>query len=120
MEEIRSEVLNIQANLVFFYYPDLEEAEKFYGQLLGFEKVLDYGFAKIFQMSPSTFIGLVDETKGMHDPSEPKSVTLSFATKEIDQWYRYLSDERVPMHRPLSESSRIPIRGFVALDPAGY
>jgi catechol 2,3-dioxygenase-like lactoylglutathione lyase family enzyme len=120
MEEIRSEVLNIQANLVFFYYPDLEEAEKFYGQLLGFEKVLDYGFARIFQMSPSTFIGLVDETKGMHDPSEPKSVTLSFATNEIDQWFRYLSDEHVSMHRPLSESSRIPIRGFVALDPAGY
>jgi len=120
MEKIKSEVLSIQANLVFFYYPDLEEAEKFYRHLLGFEKVLDYGFARIFQMSPSTFIGLVDETKGMHDPSEPKSVTLSFATNEIDQWYRYLSDEHVPIHRPLSDSSRIPIRGFVALDPAGY
>jgi catechol 2,3-dioxygenase-like lactoylglutathione lyase family enzyme len=120
MEEIKSEVLNIQANLVFFYYPDLEEAEKFYGNLLGFEKVLDYGFARIFQLSSSAFIGLVDETKGMHDPSEPKSVTLSFVTNEIDQWFRYLSDERVPMHRPLSESSRIPIKGFVALDPAGY
>lgn len=120
MEEIKSEVLNIQANLVFFYYPDLEEAENFYGNLLGFEKVLDYGFARIFRISPSTFIGLVDETKGMHDHSEPKSVTLSFATNEIDQWYRYLSDERVLMHRPLSDSLRIPIRGFVALDPAGY
>lgn len=120
MEEIKSEVLNIQANLVFFYYPDLEEAENFYGNLLGFEKVLDYGFARIFRISPSTFIGLVDETKGMHDPSEPKSVTLSFATNEIDQWYRYLSDQGVLMHRPLSDSLRIPIRGFVALDPAGY
>jgi catechol 2,3-dioxygenase-like lactoylglutathione lyase family enzyme len=120
MEESVSEALSIQANLVFFYYPDLEEAEKFYGNLLGFEKVLDYGFARIFQMSSSTFIGLVDETKGMHDPSEPKSVTLSFATNEIDQWYRYLTEGGVPMHRPLSDSSRIPIRGFVALDPAGY
>ena len=120
METSQSEALSIQANLVFFYYPDLEEAENFYGNLMGFEKVLDYGFARIFQMSPSTFIGLVDETKGMHDPSEPKSVTLSFATNEIDQWFRYLSDQGVPIHRPLSDSSRIPIRGFVALDPAGY
>jgi len=120
MEEINSEVLHIQANLVFFYYPDLELAENFYGNLMGFEKVLDYGFAKIFRLSPSTFIGLVDETKGMHDPSEPKSVTLSFATNEIDQWYRYLSDQGVPIHRPLSDSSRIPIKGFVVLDPAGY
>jgi catechol 2,3-dioxygenase-like lactoylglutathione lyase family enzyme len=120
MEKDQSNTLSIQANMVFFYYPDLEEAEKFYGHLLGFEKVLDYGFARIFRLSPSTFIGLVDETKGMHNPSEPKSVTLSFATEEIDSWYRYLSGQNVPIHRPLSDSSRIPIRGFVALDPAGY
>jgi predicted enzyme related to lactoylglutathione lyase len=120
MEQSQKEALSIQANLVFFYYPDLGEAEKFYGNLLGFEKVLDYGFARIFRLSPSTFIGLVDESKGMHDPSEPKSVTLSFATNEIDQWYEYLSKQGVQMHRPLSDSSRIPIRGFVALDPAGY
>jgi catechol 2,3-dioxygenase-like lactoylglutathione lyase family enzyme len=120
MEKSQSEALSIQANLVFFYYPDLNEAEKFYGHLMGFEKILDYGFAKIFRLSPSTFIGLVDETRGMHDPSEPKSVTLSFATNEIDRWYQYLTDKEVPIHRPLSGSSRIPIKGFVALDPAGY
>jgi len=120
MEKSQTESLNIQGNMVFFYYPDLEEAEKFYGKLMGFEKVLDYGFARIFQLSPTTFIGLVDETKGMHRPSEPKSVTLSFATNEIDQWFRYLCDQDVTIHRPLSDSSRIPIRGFVALDPAGY
>jgi catechol 2,3-dioxygenase-like lactoylglutathione lyase family enzyme len=120
MEKNLSEALSIQANLVFFYYPDLDEAEKFYGHLMGFEKVLDYGFAKIFRLSPTTFIGLVDETKGMHDLSEPKSVTLSFATNEVDRWYQYLTEQSVPIHRPLSDSSRIPIKGFVALDPAGY
>lgn len=112
--------MDIQANLVFFYYPDLEEAETFYWDILGLEKVLDYGFARIFRVSPSTFVGLVDETKGMHDPSEPKSVTLSFITDEIDRWYDYLTGRGVPIHRPLNDSSRIPIRGFVAQDPAGY
>jgi len=77
MEKSMSDISSIQANLVFFYYPDLREAENFYGDILGLEKVLDYGFARIFRVSPSTFIGLVDETKGMHDPSEPKSVTLA-------------------------------------------
>lgn len=116
----RSEALDIQANLVFFYYPDLDEAETFYGDVLGLKKVLDYGFARIFRVSPSTYLGLVDETKGMHDPSEPKSVTLSFITDEIDRWHDYLTGRGVPIHRPLTDSSRIPIRGFVALDPAGY
>jgi len=120
MEGSKSEILSIQSNLVFFYYPDLEEAEKFYGDVLGLEKVLDYGFAKIYRISQSTFIGLVDETKGMHDPSEPKTVTLSFVTQEIDQWYQYLKSQGVEIRNPLKDASRHPTRGFVAYDPAGY
>ena len=116
----KSEILSIQANLVFFYYPDLDEAERFYGDILGLERVLDYGFAKIYRISPSTFIGLVDETKGMHDPSEPKTVTLSFVTQEIDQWYQYLKSQGIEIRNPLKESSRHPTKGFVAYDPAGY
>lgn len=116
----QSEISSIQANLVFFYYPDLEEAERFYGDILGLEKVLDYGFAKIYRISLSTFIGLVDETKGMHDPSEPKTVTLSFVTQEIDQWYQYLKSQGVEIRNPLKDASRHPTRGFVAYDPAGY
>jgi catechol 2,3-dioxygenase-like lactoylglutathione lyase family enzyme len=116
----KSEILSIQANLVFFYYPDLEEAESFYGDILGLERVLDYGFAKIYRISLSTFIGLVDETKGMHDPSEPKTVTLSFVTQEIDQWYQYLKSRGVEIRNPLKDASRHATRGFVAYDPAGY
>lgn len=112
--------LSIQANLVFFYYPDLDEAERFYTELLGFEKVLDYGFARICRISESTFIGLVEETKGMHDPTEPKTVTLSFVTDEIDGWYAYLTEQGVPMKGPVRDAVRHATRGFVALDPAGY
>ncbi len=120
VEADMSQDLSILGNLVFFYYPDLDEAERFYAGILGLEKVLDYGFAKIYRISQTTFIGLVDETKGMHDPSEPKTVTLSFVTREIDEWYSYLHDQGVQMHRPLEGSSQLPIRGFVAYDPAGY
>lgn len=111
---------NIQANLVFFYYPDLDEAERFYGTILGLEKVLDYGFAKIYQISQTSYIGLVDETKGMHKPTEPKTVTLAFVTNEIDEWYTYLQDQGVEIRNPLGDATRHPTRGFVALDPAGY
>jgi len=120
MVERKSEDLSIQANLVFFYYQDLEEAERFYSGILGLERVLDYGFAKIYRISQSTFIGLVDETKGMHDPSEPKTVTLSFVTKEIDQWYQYLKGQGVEIRSFLKDATRHPTRGFVAYDPAGY
>ncbi len=119
-EEDSMAELRIQANLVFFYYPDLDAAEQFYTGLLGLEKVLDYGFARICRISQSTYIGLVDETKGMHDPSEPKTVTLAFVTDEIDGWYDYLVERGIEMRGPLGDAARHPTRGFVAYDPAGY
>lgn len=117
---VAQEPPGIQANMVFFYYPDLDAAEAFYTEILGLEKVLDYGFARICRISPTTYIGLVDETKGMHDPEEPKSVTLSFVTDEIDEWYAYLEEKGVGMRGPLGDATRHPTRGFVAYDPAGY
>lgn len=78
--------LHIQANMVFLYYKDLPAAIDFYEKILGLMPVLDYGFAKAFRISTSTFVCLVDETKGMHKTSEPKTITLSFITGEVDAW----------------------------------
>lgn len=114
------EDLNVQANLVFLYYEDLASAEDFYKNTLGLEMVLDYGFAKLFHISETTYVGLVDEKKGMHRATEPKAVTLSFVTEEIDEWYEYLKDRGVKMRGELSDATRHPTRGFVAYDPEGY
>lgn len=117
---VERDFLGIQANMLFFYYQHLDAAEKFYCDILGLEVVVDYGFAKVLKVSKTLYLGLVDETEGMHRASEPKTVTLSTVTAEIDEWYEYLLNRGVPMHRPLGDSSRLPIRGFVALDPEGY
>ena len=80
-----SENLTIKATHLFLYYKDLAGAQNFYEQILGFKRVLDYGFATIHQISPTTYIGLVDEARGMHKATEPKTVTLSTITEEIDE-----------------------------------
>jgi len=112
--------LTVDANLVFFYYQDLEKAERFYSDILGMEKVLDYGFAKIHRLSQSSYLCLVDVTKGMHEASEPKTVTLSFVTDEVDAWYEYLKEKGLEMRGPLGDATRHPTRGFVTYDPEGY
>lgn len=112
--------LNIQANLVFLYYKDLARAQDFYENVLGLNLAADYGFAKIFQISQSSFVGLVDENEGMHKSTEPKTVTLSFVTEEIDEWYNYLQEKNVRMKGPIGNATRHPTRGFVAYDPEGY
>lgn len=110
----------IDANLIFLYYKDLEAAKDFYGGILGLELVLDYGFAALYQMSESTFVGLIDETEGMHSAEEPKTVTLSFYTDEIDEWYDYLKEKGVSLRGPVQNAVRHATRGFVAYDPEGY
>jgi catechol 2,3-dioxygenase-like lactoylglutathione lyase family enzyme len=112
--------LHIQANMVFLYYKNLPGAINFYENVLGLTPVLNYGFAKAYRISKSSFVCLVDETKGMHKTSEPKTVTLSFITGEADAWYKYLKAKGVKIHSPLKSSTRIPIRGFIACDAEGY
>jgi len=110
----------IAANLVFFYYRDLAAAQRFYEETLGLERVLDYGFASIHRVGPTSYLGLVDETRGMHRADEPKTVTLSFVTGEVDGWYEHLVARGVPIRSALRDATRHPTRGFVAADPEGY
>lgn len=111
---------NIQANLVFLYYKDLNRAQDFYQNILGLNLAADYGFAKLFQISPTSFIGLVDEQEGAHKSTDPKTVTLAFVTEEVDEWYNYLLDRGVKIRGPVGNATRHPTRGFVAYDPEGY
>jgi catechol 2,3-dioxygenase-like lactoylglutathione lyase family enzyme len=99
---------------VFFYYPDLDEAERFYGDVLGLERVLDYS------SSPSGFIGLVDEIQGLHRFTPEKAVNVSFLTDQIDEWYTHLQVKRVKIKEQLENLESIPVKAFVGYDPAGY
>ena len=116
----RPETLDITANITFFYYKDLDKAVEFYEKTMGLERILDYGFAKAYRVSHSTILCLVDETKGMHKTTEPKTVTIAFMTKNIDEWYHYLHGQGVKTRNPVRNSKRLPIRGFIAYDPGGY
>jgi predicted enzyme related to lactoylglutathione lyase len=118
-EEVRP-APKIAANLVFFYYRDLGAAQRFYEDTLGLERVLDYGFASIHRVGPTSYLGLVDETRGMHRATEPKTVTLSFITEEVDGWHEHLVARGVPIRNALRDATRHPTRGFVATDPEGY
>ena len=113
--------LGIIANNAFFYYADVEAADDFYTRVLGVRKVADYGFAKILQIAESSFLTLVDAEMGMHSADEPKTVALALITDQLDEWWRYLMLEAVPMrsdsYAPDLESAH---DGFVAIDPEGY
>ena len=104
----------------FYYYRDLDAAWAFYRDVLGFETVADYGFAKMMRVAHGSYLTLVDEASGMHSTDEPKSVTLALVTEQVERWYHYLKWAGVPIERALNWEPGKAHDGFVALDPEGY
>jgi predicted enzyme related to lactoylglutathione lyase len=112
--------LGLQANITFLYYRDIPRAQRFYEDVLGLTLTVDQGYSKIFRVSQSSYVGLVDESQGLHRAAEQKPVTLSFVTAEVDAWYTYLRGRGVEIVHELADGRRQPTRGFVAKDPEGY
>ncbi len=110
----------IDANNVFYYYADVASAWRFYTEVLGFETVADYGFAKILRVAPTSYLTLVDAERGMHAADEPKTATLALVTDEVEGWYTYLTEAGVAMRSEFTPSTGRPHVGFVAVDPEGY
>lgn len=109
------------ASNVFFYYEDLPRAERFYREVLGLRVAADYGFAKILQVAPKSFLTLVDATEGMHGADEPKTAAIALITDQLDEWWDYIATQDVDMrsteYAPVAGSAH---DGFVAIDPEGY
>jgi len=110
----------IRASNLFLYYSNLERAGDFYTKTLGLELVADYGMAKILRMASDSFLILVDATEGMHTADEPKTVALALLTNQLDQWYDYLKEQKVPIKYDYKPKEGGAHDGFVAIDPEGY
>jgi len=115
-----SEFGNVASN-VFFYYDDVEAATRFYKDVLGLRVAADYGYAKIMQVAPKSFIALVDQSKGMHHSDEPKTTAIALITDQLDEWWDYIQTQDIEMrsteYNPVAGR---PHHGFVAIDPEGY
>ena len=112
--------LGFKATVVWFYYKDMEGIQRFYEETLGFDLIVDQGWAKIYPVGPTGYFGLVDEKLGMHKFTETKAVTLSLITDDIDGWYDYVSNSPAVEMRSEEISDTDRYRAFVAYDPEGY
>jgi catechol 2,3-dioxygenase-like lactoylglutathione lyase family enzyme len=109
------------ASNVFFYYEDVDAASEFYQRVLGLRLAADYGFAKIVQVAPKSFITLVDHEHGMHGSDEPKTVAIALVTDQLEDWWRYLQTQDIDMRsKEFAVKAGSAHDGFVAIDPEGY
>jgi len=113
--------LGFKATVIWLYYKDMEGVQRFYEDKFGLSLLVDQGWAKIYQTSSSGFLGLVDETRGMHSYSEQKAVTVSFFTDDLDGWFEYARESGAFELRSTEIHEDDPrFQAFVGYDPEGY
>ncbi|HKK77722.1 MAG TPA: VOC family protein [Saprospiraceae bacterium] len=116
------EGLGFKASITWLYYQDLLEIQQFYEEVLGLKMVADQGWTKIYQVSESGFIGLVDERRGMCDYAEDKAVTVSFLLESPRGWYDYVREKEIfPLRTgEWEEDEEGRYEAFVGFDPGKY
>ncbi|HIL83487.1 MAG TPA: hypothetical protein EYG52_08255, partial [Pseudomonadales bacterium] len=55
---------SIKENIVMLYYKDLSAVVPFYEDTLGLKKTFNQDWSKIYQLTPTSFVGLIQESEG--------------------------------------------------------
>ena len=116
------EGLGFKATVTWLYYKDMPGIQDFYENKLGLPFLVDQGWAKILKVSETGFLGLVDETRGMHSFTEDKAVTVSFFVDDLDGWYQHAKENQLFEFRSdsIGTGPEGKYREFVGYDPEGY
>jgi len=106
--------------ITFIYYKDLDKGIDFYGRTLGFPLEIDQGWCKIYRISEAGYVGVVDESRGMHKSHPVKPVQICLRVPNVDQWYAFCREQGFAGLSELFESRELKIKAFVFDDPEGY
>ena len=112
--------LGISATVLWLYYDELEPNQRFYEELLDEELLVDQGWAKVYQASPTGYIGLVDGARGMHNSTEENAVTVSFLTEDVRAWMAHARAMGVELRSDSIGMESNLVETFVGYDPTGY
>jgi catechol 2,3-dioxygenase-like lactoylglutathione lyase family enzyme len=116
----RTEGLGFKATVLWLYYRDIPAMQRFFEDQFGLDMLVDQGLAQIYQTSGTGYIGLVDETRGMHRFTEDKAVTVSFLTDDLSAWMEHARAGAFELRSDSIETGNPRYRAFVGYDPEGY
>ena len=106
--------------ITFIYYRDLQKGIDFYQNTLGLTLAIDQGWCKIYQVSKSGYLGIVDEKRGMQNWHAEKTVQICLRVPEVLPWYEFCQGMSLPKLSQLFTNEALKIRAFVFEDPEGY
>lgn len=104
--------------ITFFYYDDLAPISHFYEQVLGLERVLDQGVARIYRLGTQSYFGIVDGNRGHLKAQATSAVLLTLVDEDVTGWHQRLQAQGVAGLSPILRGTYC--EHFFFQDPAGY
>jgi len=114
--------LGFHSTITWLYYKDVQAMQNYYQDVLGLEMVADQGWTKIYKVSHTGFIAIVDEKRGMHKYSEKKAVNVGFIIDDLVPWFEYVKENKILdlYDEELGVGPETRYKSFVGLGPEGY
>jgi catechol 2,3-dioxygenase-like lactoylglutathione lyase family enzyme len=113
--------MNRYSSLVtFLYYSDYEKAKSFYSDILQLELVMDQGFATVYKITDSSFVGCVKKQEGSIDSSNKGGTLISLTVPNSEELYKEFKTYNLPYLSDLKVIERIPLKSFFFKDYEGY
>lgn len=110
--------------VTFLYVRDLVVSERFYGETLGLEKVLDQGLARIYRLGRgNAFLGICLSSAVQQAPPAdraPLGVIVTFVMNDVDGAYRDLREKGVVFEKAPAVNTTYNIYNCFFRDPDGY
>ena len=122
IEALRS-ACRVDGAITLFYYDDVKPAADWYENVVGFEKVVDYGWLAIFRLVEHAYLGLVSAEAGSQRPiaGTNKGALVTISTRELELWWRCLREAgAVGAEEELQVGCDGRTLEFKLHDPGGY
>jgi hypothetical protein len=122
LEEFVTDKITVCSQISFLYFDDLQNAKKFFSEILGFEVACDqgYDYCCIYKVSESSFIGVVDRNRGAVRASTRDGVLTSLVVDNADYVYEKLKKLNLNELTDLKRSERLNIKSIMFTGPEGY
>ncbi len=107
----------IEQNVVWMYTDDIERHAAFYRDVLDLPQVLDQGVCRIFQVSPTGFLGVCDK---VGRPRGTKGMMFTFLVENVEEAYAWMVARGVAFDGPPDMRGGKNVYSAFFKDPEGY
>jgi len=107
------------SNVTFIYYNDLEYGSNFVENILELPLVMDQGFARIYQINKTSFLGIA-QLKDKIEYTGNRNTLVSFNTDDVRKEFKRVSNLDVKGLTKIQHMEQIPLDSFFFKDKEGH